>query len=46
MDYATQSSRVGARVPYSMLKVLHAQLYTPTPWWVLLAMPVGVPLAP
>ena len=30
MDYATQSSRVGARVPYSMLKVLHAQLYTTT----------------
>ena len=22
MDYATQSSRVGARVPYSLLKVL------------------------
>ena len=46
MDYATQSSRVGARVPYSMLKVLHAQLYTTTSWWVYLAMPVGVPLAP
>ena len=28
MDYATQSSRVGARVPYSMLKVLlYAAIY-------------------
>ena len=46
MDYATQSSRVGARVPYSLLKVLRPQLYTTTSWWVHLAMPVDVPLAP
>ena len=46
MDYATQSSRVGARVPYSLLKVLLRSYILPLrggftwPW------PVGVPLAP
>ena len=46
MDYATQSSRVGARVPYSLLRgTASAAIYYHSVA-VSLAMPVGVPLAP
>ena len=46
MDYATQSSRVGARVPYSLLRGTACAAIYYHSVVVSLAMPVGVPLAP